>query len=195
MSCKKMMVSTANEGKLRMCTHSVKLFKEKRKRKRGLEKFIDDERATRLVWRIGSDVALLVSYVTSKRTLYYYNSHRPLVINYLARLSTCPGYLRELYLSILWLTLRIFWPSKNSRSMSTSRPRIDSLRSSSTIDHSAWGARAPSPSVSLFFGDDAFGTDCVHHSVLDHNNGLKSQSAREPCVNYEEGLEAVHYML
>ncbi|KIR58153.1 hypothetical protein I314_06118 [Cryptococcus bacillisporus CA1873] len=32
--------------------------------------------------------------------------------------------------------------------MSTSRPRIDSLRSSSTIDHSAWGARAPSPSFS-----------------------------------------------
>ncbi|KAL0242339.1 hypothetical protein I308_105968 [Cryptococcus tetragattii IND107] len=32
--------------------------------------------------------------------------------------------------------------------MSTSRPRIDSIRSSSTIDHSAWGARAPSPSFS-----------------------------------------------
>ncbi|KIR96384.1 hypothetical protein L804_06219 [Cryptococcus deuterogattii 2001/935-1] len=32
--------------------------------------------------------------------------------------------------------------------MSTSRPRIDSLRSSSTIDHSAWEARAPSPSFS-----------------------------------------------
>lgn len=86
-----MMVSTANEGKLRMCTHSVKLFKEKRKRKRGLEKFIDDERATRLVWRIGSDVALLVSYVTSKRTLYYYNSHRPLVINYLAAIEHLSG--------------------------------------------------------------------------------------------------------
>lgn len=101
--------------------------------------------------------------------------------------------------AFIWVSLAntcIFRPSKISRPMSTSRPRIDSIRSSSTIDHSAWGARAPSPSVSPLFADDTR-TDRTHHSqaVLDHNNGLKSQSTGEPCANHSKRSETVHRML
>lgn len=132
--------------------HSLRKIvqRKKKKKERTREIYSRTNERARLVWRIRSDVAL-VCYVTGQKRRVITNHRRPLVINYpCCDWAPVRVYLRELYLGILWLTLHIFRPSKISRSMSTSRPRIDSLRSSSTIDHSVWGARAPSPSVSPF---------------------------------------------
>lgn len=182
-----------------MCTHSVKLFKEKKKKKERTRKiYRTSERATRPVWRIRSDVAFQCYVLSSKEDALLLLTPTGFWLITLAATKHLSGLSLRAFIWVSgypWLILCIFRPSKISRPMSTSRPRIDSLRSSSTIDHSAWEARAPSPSVSPLFGDDT-STDRTHHSqaVLDHNNGLKSQSTGEPCANHTKRSEAIHRM-
>lgn len=88
--------------KVGMCTHSVKLFKEKKKKKERTREIYRTSERARLVWRIRSDVAFQYYVISPKKTrCYFINTNRPWLITLAATMHLSGLSLRAL----IWVSL------------------------------------------------------------------------------------------